>query len=211
MMKFIYIPSRCDVITEKGRLSSCRLYKRVAHLGHCAAERKKALLGTTEGSPPRTRVIFQCLCLSLPCREKDSQSLLSGYHTGPARTIAQLAPRLQNVLQKTPCVSNVQKTRAQCLISVLLGILCRHSRPALRSSMSQSSRKATREQEQLSTLLGSSWARSHTNDHCCFVSSQALPRTLALSTLILLLHPPGWETSTGYCACLMVLARGMLS
>lgn len=100
MMKFIDIPSRCDVITEKGRLSSCRLYKRVAHLGHCAAERKKALLGITEGSPPRTRVIFQCLCLSLPCREKDSQSLLSGYHTGPARTIAQPAPRLQNVLQK---------------------------------------------------------------------------------------------------------------
>lgn len=45
MMKFIYIPSRRDVITEKGRLSSCRLYKRMAHLGHCA-ERKKALLGT---------------------------------------------------------------------------------------------------------------------------------------------------------------------
>jgi len=45
MMKFMYLPSRCDVITKKGRLSSCRLYKHVAHLGHCA-ERKKALLGT---------------------------------------------------------------------------------------------------------------------------------------------------------------------
>ena len=45
MMKFIYIPSRCDVITEKGRLSSCRLNKRMAHLGHCAG-RKKPLLST---------------------------------------------------------------------------------------------------------------------------------------------------------------------
>lgn len=43
VMKFIYVPSRWDVIAEKGRLSGCRLYKHMAHLGHCAT-REKALL-----------------------------------------------------------------------------------------------------------------------------------------------------------------------
>lgn len=77
VMKFLYVPSRwdvIDVIAEKGRLSGCRLYEHMAHLGHCAT-REKALLNTEIYKGQVLSHTYTAACLAL-CPQNALQNLI---------------------------------------------------------------------------------------------------------------------------------------